>query len=288
MRSLDSVPAMRGSGFAPPVPQVPPRLSAAVLWLRADAIQGVANAGAVTTWPDRSATAAVFVQATTANKPVWNASDITYFGGQPSITSTASKFLESVGNVVQAQPFTLYAIAATTSVSTYQVVMSNSGDSFEFGFKTTAYYAYAPTNTWGVATGGAAHLICYEASGASSAMYVDSSTVAKTLATGTGNTTGAFAGQAVVGFKTGTIGLIGNLAEIILYPGLDSAAQRADVFVYAANHYHLAVAAADGDPDWRLALLYVPPATDVGPALTGWPYPTVTPVSYEADYWGGI
>lgn len=216
-----------------PPPSSPGDVGNLLVWLRADQVVSPANGAKFASWLDL-ANGNTYTQPTSLIQYTWNAADA-QFGGQPSIASNTSANMPTTVATV-AQPFTVYSVLATTNVSAYQIVVTDSSDVTETGFTSSGYYYYAPgTNTGGivnVTTG--PHAVAWVHNGSSSAIYADTSaTPVGTNAVTSGGTSATWS----IGYSGNVDGLIGNEAEVLIYKSAHSAAQVSAVFAYFSARY---------------------------------------------------
>jgi hypothetical protein len=224
--------AVAGVGqFTRTVNPSPGDVSDIVMWLRADQVVSPSNGVKFSQWRDLVNGGITYSQFTSGRQFVWNASD-SAFGGQPSVTSSASSEMDAAQSV--AAPFTFYCVFDTTTPSAYQILLTDASDVQESGFTGGGYYYYSPSSGNGTVTTGA-HAGSWIHNGTSgSAIYVDSS--ASPVGT-SGVTTSTSAVVFTVGYNGGIDGLLGNEAEIIVYKVAHTAAQVGAVFTYFGQRY---------------------------------------------------
>ena len=138
-------------------------------WWRADAINGVADGGAVSTWPDSSPAALNLVQDTGSLQPVWIQKP-SGLNGQPTVRFTSDRIVASYSTNLTA--FSIYAAIIPTG-STFREIMNKSSsagqrnfyfvlrettDLLTIGF-TNAADTYNDTNSVAAVTDGAAAIV---------------------------------------------------------------------------------------------------------------------------------
>lgn len=86
--------------------------TAPILWLKADAITGVANGGAVASWPDSSANGYTFTQATVGSQPTLSNNAL---GGKPVVIFNGSRIVAPTAFATTAQSYTMFCVVADTA-----------------------------------------------------------------------------------------------------------------------------------------------------------------------------
>jgi hypothetical protein len=253
----------------PPAAFSPTSISGLVLWMRPDAanIPGAANGSKFSAWNALAGPA--FSQATSGDQFVWNSSD-TNFGGMPTVTTANGENMTSNSAIALSQPYTGYWVFKENSASAENVLSGSGGISSNFQAD-VSYFLQGGANINGGTTTTSPTVACGVLSGSTtSAIYINNSQTAVV----TGSTgTGALSGTYYLGYPALTLTLAGQYAEHLLFSGMHTAAQRAQMFAYFGRRYGLAVSANDnGTPDWRLALLDLPRA-GARQLLVGWPFP---------------
>lgn len=208
----------------------PNQLPNLALWLRAD--MGITIGTGVSAWADQSGNGNNFTQGTGSAQPTLNASDAS-FGGQASLSfAAANSQTLTATSVTISQPDTIYVIGQFTTSSnaelidgngTRQALANNSGANFVF---------YAGTLVTGSAADLNPHAFAAIYNGASSSMYVDTSSAANASGNaGANNWGGLILGGTIGGF------LQGKIAEVVTYSAAHTSAQVAQLFKYFAGRY---------------------------------------------------
>ena len=116
----------------------PNKIAGLALWLKADAITGLADGDAITTWTDSSGNGRNATQATAEAKPAYKASII---GGKPVARFDGGDYLATASPVVTsamwqgAASYTMFVVANPVSVASEQVLVGawNSADEWGLG-----------------------------------------------------------------------------------------------------------------------------------------------------------
>ncbi len=216
----------------------PLSISGLKLWLKADAITGLNDGDAVTTWPDLSGNGNDATQATAAKKPVYK---VNIINGKPVVRFDGlDDFLALTwagGDL--AQPTTVFAVvkdSVPASTTSYRIFCDGGGDSLK---RQTLYSVY-PTDQhfWGYYSGSvinsttavdtSAHIVGAIFSGASSVLYLDGASIS------TGNPgTQASDGVHLGLDQTGVANIWqGDLAEVIICDSALSAGNQALMNTY--------------------------------------------------------
>lgn len=206
---------------------------------RADAISGVANGAAVSSWPSSDG-GVTLAQATPAAQPTYVVSAV---NGQPAVRwpNTASNGVYLSGTTAsQAQPVTITAVVKPGTTTGAQHVL-HWNDEVYYGATTSRWSAYAGasltstanfTATWSV--------VSVVFNGVNTRIYVNGTLAATTTLTptnglGTALNLGRHATNTANAWR-------GDIAEVLAYPSALSAASLADLHTYVQQRYGIVVA----------------------------------------------
>jgi hypothetical protein len=202
--------------------------------MRADHVVSPVSGAKFSQWVDMANSGATYTQATSANQFTWLGGDA-LFGGQPSVTSAAATYLTTSVVPTVSAPFTVYGMVAASSTASTELLFTNSAATVEGGIAGAAWYSYLG----GPGAGGTAAAINTPYAVAwlmstSGSVYVNNSATANWTGTSPGTSTAL---TMVLGYNGGSLGWIGNEAEIIVYQGAQTQAQIANTFQYMARRY---------------------------------------------------
>lgn len=175
-----------------------------------------------------------------ASNPTYTAADAAY-NGQATYTFGSSKYLVSgTWAAPLTQPLTAYAVGNIPGASTY--FMSDGIDSTNrvgMAALTGNLSAYAGSFLGSGVSNASKHVLCATLNGASSSIYVDAyTTAAATGNAGTKQMNGITIGNSY-NFTTSFAG--GKLAEVVLFSGMHTLAQRTLMAKYLGDKYAIAV-----------------------------------------------
>lgn len=222
----------------------PLTIASLVAWYRAD--KGITIATGVSQWNDQSGTGDAnknAIQATGANQPTLNASDVNY-GGQATITSVAAdRLVTGVWAVALAQPFTVFWAGHRTGGSFPRFFDSlsslNLTGCYDDGGNATAQ-TVGLSLAAGTTTANTPSISYVIFNGASSKIGVRQRTP---------NATGALDANGATGLTLGgsqtaaTNGMIGTYAEFVVLAEAATAAHIDKIMSYMGALYGLAVGA---------------------------------------------
>ena len=216
------------------------RGSALGLWLRGDA--GITLAGSVVSaWADQSGRGNNVSQGTGSKQPA-----VGSINSRPSVrfSAASAQFLSrdgtsgNTGTLVQgavAQPTTWYAIVKASSATAADFVVFDGQSTRQLSaIKPVAgtvgmFAGSGPVYGGSGNTAASVHLYCWVFSGASSAIYVDNmSTPFASLSPGANAINGLIVGAGA----SAVLPMDGDLGELVLIAGADTAAQRAVMKTY--------------------------------------------------------
>jgi hypothetical protein len=219
------------------VPQLSIQLDSALIWLKANTLTG-ADGSAVTTWAN-DGTGEDFTQATSGNKPTLqtaeqNGLSVVRFDG-------TDDFLSSAAGMSLTQPCMFYGVASRTgNLTASSVLVTQTTEAIAAGFDVTSGEWYTYTNPALVdqaAANSAFHVLaCFynEAGVGTSLMYMDSLTGAgKTLDAGNVSADTFHVGATAAAASP----LAGDIAELLMFQGTHTVAQRNLVINYLATKW---------------------------------------------------
>lgn len=225
----------------------PTQITGLKAWYRAD-LGITLNSTTVSAWADQSGTGDTnknLVQATGASQPTYNAADAAY-NNKPTLSFSGSQMHSGTWSSALAQAFTVYVAGNVTAVSGSTMFFFNSSsdkawvisrDNGASGPQSSlAMYAGTTlaTNSLSAPQLNSKSLMCAVFNGASSSGYVNS--LATTYCTGQVGSVGVT--DAIVGaYAGGGLALTGKIAEIIVYSGGHSLADRTSVLTYLSSRY---------------------------------------------------
>lgn len=198
------------------------------IWLQGSTITH--SGSTITTWPDSSGNWTAATPVGTA--PAFTASNAS-FNNKPTATYVAASNQQlRVASFAVSQPNTIYVVGQDTAptanmidgVTTRQIIGYNGNWN---------YFAGSVVTSGDLST--APHAIAAVFNGASSGLYVDSSSVA--VASGNPGTN-ALNGGLEIGSSAGpSAAITGDIAEIVITNVADTLAQRQAMFAYFASKY---------------------------------------------------
>jgi len=230
---------MHSHGITPWTPNIRKPLA----WLRAE--QGVSLvSGAVAAWGDQSGNGRHFSQGSAPNRFGYSASDAAY-NGSPVLLGTGSSYLDAIASWAIAQPFTVYLVGESGNSADWKTIIDDTGASPRSVVRAdptemASMYAGA-ANITSATLFNTPSIVCAVFNGASSALYVRSTTAAVTGNPGTQGIGTPRIGYAAPG-PSYPIAADGKLATAVWFAGADSTAQRAQMFRFLRGRYHLAIA----------------------------------------------
>jgi lysophospholipase L1-like esterase len=207
-------------------------------WLIFPGPFAVITGGKISQISDAGSHTAPWVQAIGAAQPTYNFPDTQYNSNQ-DMSLAGAQSLGIASGYSQSQPSTIYLVAhAAAPVSGVAGFLDSSA--WYIGVNTSGQVvAYAGTQLATSVLGTSPCCICVVFNGASSAIYVNSSQVA--AATGTLGAGNISAGSILLGGGgTFTVGMTGKIAWSQSFAGVDSAAQRQQMFSFLAAAYGIA------------------------------------------------
>ncbi len=219
----------RGVGFNPSF-----RKGAGGLWLRGDGI--ASSAGVITSWADSFGNYPAAIPV--GGKTTPTVTTMSVIGGRTVSTWDGTGLLQ-LATFSIAQPFTVYMVTKSSSLATAQNYFDGSSIRGVVGqFASTGLWIiYAQTSQTSFQTGTTASSVtCAQFNGASSQFFLNSSANAVVASTTPGT---AGPSNLYIGSSNGVNGLVGNMAELLILPGLDTAPQVTAFFNYASWYYAL-------------------------------------------------
>lgn len=208
-------------------------------WWKADAIGGLSNGAAVTSWTDSSGTGN-----TVTNTGTGTTYQTNQINSLPAVhpSGTSGNYLS--GTLTAAQPWTLFAVIrrdADNGATQTPVASSGAADTALYITTTEAVGVWAGTAELLTATGqtvDSAHIYAAVGNGASTAIFLDGTSVA-TGNPGTNGFTGITFGSAAA---HNAEWFAGEIAEVIIYARLLNPTERALVHSYLSDKYALSTA----------------------------------------------
>lgn len=211
----------------------PRELSGLADWLKGDAGIVLDSNLNVQRWIDQSGNGFDATQATAGSRPSYNASDATW-AGKPSLGFTGTQYLRNT-SINLPQPTTMVVFCSTPAalgtswnivdgVTSRQLLQLNANGDWNM-------YAGSQQNSSLTQHGVCAVVANFN--GASSAIFVNSSTINGSPGNvGTNALTGLD-----IGSSGGTFGLVGSVAEVLVYSRTLSPAEVSAVLGYGRNRY---------------------------------------------------
>lgn len=220
------------------------RGAALIAWLDADPAYVTLATGSVAAWLDRGGGGKNFAQGSAPNRFGYSASDAAY-GGRPVLLGTGSSYLDAAGAWSLSQPTTLYAVCETGNSADWKTIVDDIGVSPRTVLRadpTEMASMYAGSaNITSATLFNTPSIVCAVFNGASSALYVRSTTAAVTGNPGTQDIGTPRIGYAAQGTTPYPIAADGKIAELIWISGADDATKRAQMMTYLKSRYGLAV-----------------------------------------------
>ncbi len=224
----------------------PVQRSGLLFWYRSD-LGITLNGSGVSAWADQSGNGRDLTQATAAKQPIYSASDASY-SGAPSLNFVSANVntmsTAAFGSPI-AQPGTVYIVTTFTGpASTEQHIF----DAISFGHR-WSFYRNASANDW-VQTDGLGGGNDGGASGAKSVfglLYNTASSSVYRNDSVNALSSGALGGDTLAGITVGSLlsggvnAYDGSVTEILGIAGVDSQAQRTQMFSYLGARYGVAV-----------------------------------------------
>lgn len=217
------------------------RGAALIAWLDADPAYVTLATGSVAAWLDRGGGGKNFAQGSAPNRFGYSASDAAY-GGRPVLLSTGSSYLDASAAWSLSQPFTLYAVCETGNSADWKTIVDGASPRTVLRADPTemaSIYA-GSANVTSATLLNTPSIVCAVFNGASSALYVRSTTAAVTGNPGTQGIGTPRIGSEVPG-PSYPIAADGKIAELIWISGADDATKRAQMMTYLKSRYGLAV-----------------------------------------------
>lgn len=219
----------------------PTQISGLVLWLRAD--MGITlNGGNVSAWADQSGNGNNATQGTAGQQPTFNAAS-SNFSGRPTVSGNSldDQLLGTVA-VAENQPTTIFLAALANGAATSAVVFDGANDGSQYVYDpsgTHAWTAFAGASLGTAYASNVKSALCVEVNGASSNVYYNS-TINPT--TGNMGAQNIGSGYSLLNSRTSLLYSLGTeLAEVIIYNGLLSAADRGTVTRYLGSRYGIVI-----------------------------------------------
>lgn len=209
-----------------------------ILWLRADYISGVADGGALDSWPDTSGNEFDPVQTNAANKPAYVASNAN-FNNMPTVQfDGSSDYFDLTALTHDASDYTMVVVYKSTSTAKQTIFDSKTGK-VEILHKGAGDKAYHDGTARGAEiTGTGTQIVIWELDNAGSSVYINGSTSQSGLAYN----------QNPIGDNT-TLGtresvgdyFNGNIAEVCFYNTVLNTVQRKMVENYLGAKYNITI-----------------------------------------------
>ena len=221
-----------------------------LLWLKGDAISGVSDGAALTTWVDSSGAGFDVSQSTSGDKPTYRAS-VAAFGNMPAVEFDGSTdYLSRSATLTSVQTdWSIFAVLKPSSTSDTQVPVMVGGDDRGWGIATSTDTSKkgwiaggVAWNSSTVAADTTAEVWCVtngETSPGETALYLDG-----VQQTTWGTLPGVPRANTTIGQSgDGSFGAVhqyaGQIAEVLIYQPHLSATDRAFVEAYLAGKYGL-------------------------------------------------
>ena len=231
------MPVYRGTHYPLLTPRVlrPNEVSKLAVWLRADAIQGLADGDPVGTWPDSSGLARDATQSTAAQKPTYRASRAA-FSGKPVLEfDTVDDCIASAFGATLSQPNTFFVVAKVGATGAQRFMIDGDGVGGRhaiFQESVTRWQYYAGSLVDDGASDTSVHIFQATFNGASSVLRVD----------GASGTTGNTGADSIIGVilgaqQVGTSNFGGDIAEVMVYNAALSLDQINGLGLYLAAKY---------------------------------------------------
>lgn len=228
----------KGGGAAPFSPS---DISGLKLWLKADAITGLNDGDAVTTWSDSSGEGDDATQSTAGQKPIYktaiqNGLAVVRFDGSNDVMAA------TLGADI-AQPITAYIVAKLTTASGQRRLLDSPNRMLfdaNFGAAAGSQYSFYVNGAAGSdnADGTAdtsIHLFTIIWNGASSNFWIDAALATTSYDMGTTNSgTTIYVGAEDA---AGNRSIAGDYHELLLYSGAHDSTQRGNVETYLNNKW---------------------------------------------------
>jgi len=212
---------------------VPTNLPGCVLWLRAD-LGVTLNGTTVSAWADQSGNGNNVSQSTGSAQPTFNNVDSSY-NGKSTFSFVSANSQALTGTFTKTQPFTIVLVGhSTNSLLNDEFIFGGSGVGIwtaSISDEVTSYAGSVLAAANG--TAGTPALMAATFNGATSALYVNSSTAVASGNIGTNNMSSISIG----GENSQAHFLDGKMAEVLIYTGALSAAQVNTLFAYLNNRY---------------------------------------------------
>lgn len=222
---------------------IPSDIAGLKLWLKADAITGLADADPVTTWPDSSGLGHDVGQATAAKKPTYQTNEI---NGKPVVRFDAVDDFLGNATLVVAQPLTI-VVVERAAVANHLGNFIDGSVRCILGHSSLVYRLYAggAGSIEGGTTDTSAHSMSGHFNGASSEMWKDGTSIA----TGDPGTLAYPAGYKIGSDHNGADQFFnGDIAEVIIYDSALSAADRNALGGYIQTKYGITITGATFPP----------------------------------------
>lgn len=238
-------PGRRPLRFAAAALWSPKSISGLKLWLRADL--GITIGTGVSAWADQSGTGDAnknVTQAVAGQQPAYTAADAAYNNKSTLTFVTASSQYLASGTwaAALAQPYTWFVVGnqgALTGSAQCFIEGDISGANRSLLYDNAgALEHFAGASLTGVARGTAAMVFGGDGNGGSSTIYKSAITAA---ATGNAGTNGITATTIAATFGGGSAFLGGKIAEVVIYSGVLSTANRTTLLNYFGTRYGITI-----------------------------------------------
>jgi hypothetical protein len=222
----------------------PANVSGLAIWLKADAIIGLADGDPVTTWEDSSTNNRDATQATSASKPTYKTAII---NGKPVVRFDGVDDLMASSLSMATKPLTAFVVAKFTDFTVPRTMFGasvNGGAQFRIGTDAKMNLLRQDTALIGAQTGTiatATPVLCSVTySGAGAYVFYEDGT-----ADGSGTNDQTFAASTMVVGRHGAAAqewMLGDIAEILFYDSVLSTTDRDAVEDYLGDKYGITVA----------------------------------------------
>lgn len=204
-----------------------------LLWLRGD--RGVTPGTGVAAWADQGASGFIFSNASGPAQPTVAAN--ASYNNQLVLTASAAAFQMLTANtpITPAQPFTAYTLFNVPAPSGFQAILGGGAGCTISGVTSGLPYTFAGTLVSGGTGVGAPQLVCTIQSGGNGTIYESNSVTPVVGPAACG--VGAITTMTLFGNAGATALVSGSIAEVIMYSGVDSLAQRQQIRDYVNLRY---------------------------------------------------
>jgi hypothetical protein len=215
------------------------------LWLKADALQGLADGNALTTWPDSSRSGNNFTQTTAANQPTYQTAEV---NSLPCVRFVTDDFLDGLAtsSFISASAYTTWVVYKATSNVAEQPLISD-GIFFTSVFWSLAINAsnIVVRNNDGsddqstVSADVAGSWTWARGRHDTGTIYAKTKGGAESAGTASGNTATLTDTVRIGAYNAANNPFGGDIAEILVYNTVVSAEDRTKVENYLASKYAL-------------------------------------------------